>query len=316
MHKLRRFYYQNKKKIWKIITFIIFIILIIQLLNFIIKTKNKNFEKQENINIATNNTINNNKNNTQIIANESAVTGNKLPETQLENAQKIIEEFINYCNNNEIEKAYSLLSDDCKKQFYPTINNFYDLYIKEKFSSNIKKVAKIENWIANTYKVDIYEDAMESGNINTDKIQDYITIIKDNNAEKININSFIKSEKINKEETIDNIQFNIIEKNTFLDYEEYKIKVTNNNETTILLDNLESTKTIYVTDTNNIKYYSITNEIVKNLLEIKGGFSTEITIKFYKKYSPTRKTQELIFSNVLFNYKINTQEKKEIKIVF
>ena len=41
MHNLRRFYYQNKNKIWRIIAIIAFILIIIKFLNYIVKVKNE-----------------------------------------------------------------------------------------------------------------------------------------------------------------------------------------------------------------------------------------------------------------------------------
>lgn len=318
MHNIRRFYYQNKEKIWKLVFFIVFIILLIQIINYAIKTKN-----EKNISIVNNNNLNNSTNNinesyknTQIMSNQSIITGGEISNAQLNKDHEIIENFVNYCNNKEYENAYNLLSKKCKEIYYPSLQDFYNLYIREKFDYNTSKIAEIENWVDKTYKVDMYENPIKVGNVNSEKIQDYITIVMEDNENKININGFIDYNEINYKNLDKDVLVNVINKTSFMDYEEYKIEVTNNTTNTILLDNLESSKTIYIKDKNSVEYYAIINEIIKSKLEIKSGFSSEINIKFYKKYNPNRKTEQLVFSNVLLDFNTEQLKQKEIIIDF
>ena len=47
MHNLRRFYYQNKEKIWKIILFIVFCFALLQFANYLAKINNEKKRNQE-----------------------------------------------------------------------------------------------------------------------------------------------------------------------------------------------------------------------------------------------------------------------------
>ena len=301
MHNLRRFYYQNKKKIWQIILFIAFIIILIQLLNYITKINNNDYNYEEN---RINQTIdkNNSSKNTEIVSGQSAVSGEKIENSTIEETQKILEEFINFCNNKEIDKAYNLLSTECKTELYSSKEEFKNKYIKNNFPEGSKKIAKIENWIGNIYKINISEDIMATGNINNDTIQDYITIVNENNQKKLNINSFVDKEKINKTSIQDNVEIKITSRDVYMDYEKYTITINNKTENSIMLDSLNSTKTIYLEDENGTKYYAYTQEIVKEELKVNAGFSTQISIKFYKTYSSTRQAKQLVFSNFILNY--------------
>lgn len=320
MHKLRKFYYDNKVIIWRYILIIASLLIVIQLLNYMIKVKNENALKNTNINslnVDKNNTIINNPNtNTHITSNTSAVTGEQVDNTSLKKASETIEDFVSACNNGNIEEAYNYLSEDCKSELYTDINKFKSLYYDTIFGG-AKKSASVENWILNTYKVSITDDIMATGNANGMKTQDYITIIKDGENSKLNINSFVKKEKINKTQTIENLQFTIISKNIYMEYEEYEIKIENQTGGRVLLDTQQNTKSIYVQDSNETKYYSYSHELLSGLLKINNGFSTQLTIKFYKSYSKDRAIKNIVFSDVILNYNniVNDEiERKKIII--
>ena len=296
IHNLLRYYYQNKYKIWGVIAFIVLLILVIQVVNFMVTQMNgQDSNNHISSNISTSNTlINNKETNSYITGDTSAVTGEQINTTNLENARVIIENFISACNNGNIEEAYSYLSDDCKQELYTDVNQFKTLYYDAIFGGN-KKNASIENWILNTYKVDITEDIMATGNANGIKTQDYMTVVKNNDEIKLNINSFVGIEEINKEQTVENIKFTILNIKTYVDYEEYELQVENNTGNRILLDSQQNTKSIYVQDDNETEYYSYSNEILSELLSINNGFSTSLTIKFYKSYSLDNTTNNIVF---------------------
>lgn len=316
IHNLLRYYYQNKYKIWGVIAFIVLLILVIQVVNFMVTQMNgQDSNNHISSNISTSNTlINNKETNSYITGDTSAVTGEQINTTNLENARVIIENFISACNNGNIEEAYSYLSDDCKQELYTDVNQFKTLYYDAIFGGN-KKNASIENWILNTYKVDITEDIMATGNANGIKTQDYMTVVKNNDEIKLNINSFVGIEEINKEQTVENIKFTILNIKTYVDYEEYELQVENNTGNRILLDSQQNTKSIYVQDDNETEYYSYSNEILSELLSINNGFSTRLTIKFYKSYSLDNPTNNIVFSDVILNYNDNINENIERKII-
>ena len=303
MHKLIKFYYDNKTKIIKIGLLIIFILLIIQLMNYIAKLNNQKEEKGTLISTEQNNNDSNKENtNTSVAAEKSAVTGELVDKEQITNAQNIIEQFVSYCNNGETEKAYNLLSKDCKNEVYKNLNIFETLYYKENFGGNIKKTATIENWFGNTYTVYISADIMATGKIEDTKKRDYYTLVDEEGSTKLNINSFIKKENINKEQTENNITYKIISKNVYMDYEEYTVQVKNGSENSILLDSMQSTKTIYLEDEKSVKYYCYTNEIISEFLKVNKGASTQLKLRFMRSYSSSQKNVSLVFSDIIMNY--------------
>lgn len=299
MHKLRQFYHQNKNKVRFVIAIIAFIIIAIQFINYISKMNNDKKVQESVINNISNNKITENKN--QISSEKSAITGENISTTTLNSVNNLIQEFVTECNNGNIENAYNLISEDCKKLNYKDIQTFKELYYDKVFN-NINKAVTIENWIDNTYRVNINNNALTTGNVSDIKMQDYMTVVKEKNVLKLNINSFIGIEKINEQKTINNITFKIVNKNIYMDYEEYEIQIENQTNNTILLDTQENPKTIYLEDENNVKYYAYSNEIIGNLLKVNKGFFTQITIKFGKKYSSSAKRiNSIVFSDVILN---------------
>ena len=313
MHKQRKFYYDNKYKIWGIIAFIILLIGIIQVTNAILANNNKLNNNTVEKNVIEN--INSENKDTYFSTDESVVSGEKIDSNKLEKASKAIEEFISECNNGNIEKAYNLLTDDCKNEMYQDIEKFTNYYYNQIFNNNTKKTAIIENWILNTYKVTISDDIMATGGVSTTNVQDYITVIEDDDILKISLNNYIGKEEINKVQVVNDIEFEIVEKDVYMDYEIYTIKVNNNTENNIVLDDLTNTKSIYLEDNNGVKHYAKSSEIIPNLLKINKGFSTQIDIKFNRTLTDESiEINSIVFSAVKFNTNQEEQQKQVIKI--
>lgn len=296
MYKLIRFYNQNRKKIFKIILIIVLIIAIIQLLNYFAKNKTK--EKTEE----NSNTISNINNQQELLSNKSAISGENVPETKLKNDSNVIEEFFKYCNEQNIDSAYGMLTDECKEEMFPTIEDFNSIYYSKIFNGD-KKSYTVENWIGDIYQVTITGDILSTGKLdNSETKQDYITVVKNNKEYKLNINNYVGRKITNKTTEYKDIKVTIQSIDTFMDYEIYNLSIENNTGNTILLDKGDSTKSIYLLDSKDIKYYFYSNEIIQNRLIIQNGFKSNLQIKFSNSYSSSRNIKSLVFSNMILNY--------------
>ena len=298
MNKLIKFYNQNRYMIWLVVLVLIAIITIIQILDKF--AYEKNLEEENNKNIINESSIN---------KNYSITNGKEVKEE----VSQIIEQFIDYCNEKELEKAYALLSDECKKVLYPTLEKF-----KEKYYDNIFKTKKsyvYQAWTtssqAYTYKVDFVDDMLATGTPSKTSISDYYTVIKRDNNYKLNINKFVGTKEINKEQTLNKIIINIAKKRIFMDYEIYELEIANNSNGQAVLDSLEKTKTVYLEDQNGQKYYWYSHEIFEDDILIRKGEKKQIEIKFNKEYQPKIEAQKIVFSNII----LNNKQKLQIDIV-
>lgn len=300
MHNLRRFWNQNKNQIIKVSGFIIFVFIIIQVFNGI--AKNKNILKNQKSENNSNNTILNsdikNESSKGLLSDQSSVTGKNIKKDQLKSATDTIYNFVTYCNKQDFENAYNLLTDECKKQQYSSVEIFKQTYYADVFKGQ-KKNCTIENWVGDTYKVNIKEDILATGKDTGYAKQDLMTIKNVDGQNKLNINNYIGYTDINKTTTKNNISIEVVGKNTYKDNEEYILKVTNNTTSVIQLDTVTSTKTLYLEDSNGMKYYYYNHELTDPILTIAVGQTKEINIKFYSTYVSTKSIKKIVFNNII-----------------
>lgn len=294
MYRLIRFYNQNRKQIWKIIGVIFMIILVLQLLNYSAKQKAKN-QNNSTINNSNNNLLS--YNNIDVSTNKSVLSGNEISQQQ-QSSIKIIDEFFAYCNEQKIQEAYDLLTEECKEEMYSSIEIFDEIYY-QKVLNGKKKNISVENWTGNIYKVTINDNFIATGEYSEkNKMQDYITV-KDN---KLNINSYVGRVVLDREKQKEDITIKIIRQDTYMDYITYTFEITNHSQKAILLDSLDNMDTMYIKDTNGIKYTAYSHELSDDNLLVDEGNQKQITIKYYSKFSSTKRIRNIVFSRFILDY--------------
>lgn len=132
MNRFMRWYNQNRKTIWKVIGIIAIIIIVIQLINHYYKVRNEEELNNNNQtqNATTNSSTNSNYNSVRVDDNNSVLSGDEMSSSQEEQIQ-IIDTFVDYCNKGDVESAYQLLTDECKQEMYPQLDNFINSYYNE-----------------------------------------------------------------------------------------------------------------------------------------------------------------------------------------
>ncbi|MDO4975275.1 MAG: hypothetical protein Q4E61_03025 [Alphaproteobacteria bacterium] len=308
MNNIIRFYNQNRKKIWRIIIIIVAIIILLQILNQL-AVRDNNTAVRNNNNTA-NNTTNQNVTYSSTI---SGVTGESVSKSRLENAQTILDKFYGACNTGDYEKAYDMLTNECKEMLYSSVDIFKTNYYDNIFGGKTQNYS-FENWYDNIYYVTIKEDALATGKITSDRdaIHDYVTVVD----EKLNISSYIGRTQINKEEKHENITMLVISKDTFMDYETYNIRIKNNSENTICLTTCGSSQDIYIQDSNNVKYGVYNHELLRKKMEIQPNATTALAFKFYSSYVSSKEIKRLCFKNLNLNYIDGEEELYEYRIDF
>lgn len=304
MGKIKRFYNQNRKAIWIILIIIFFLFLILQLVNSFVgkKLEEESLQNQKNIeNSITSNTTSG----ISMKTDESVVSGKKISSNNLKAAKGTIEEFIKYCSQDDIEKAYEMLTDECKEEMFSSIQLFNDIYFS-KIPKGEGINCSMENWINNTYKVKIIGDILSTGQVDNG-ITDYITVKKVDDSYKLNINSYIGRTTINESKTKNNIEMLVISKDTYMDYDKYKIKISNKSTSDILLDTREDMKSMYIQDKSDTKYYSYGHELTDADLTVNKGNIREVSIKYYSSYTSNKTISRIVFSKVLMDYDSNTK---------
>lgn len=321
MYKLFRFYNQNRKKIWLMIGIIVFVFLIIQLLNNIAKEQNEK-DRQQQQNIENKETTFSN-----VVSydkqSESIISGDKVSGKEKDTYGKLIDEFFTYCINHNPEKAYELLSNDIKNNMYESEALFESLYYSSKFEGN--KQYSFQAWTTginrNTYQVKIFDDMLSTGTANSSYVEDYVTIVKENESYKLNINNYIGKEVINAVAQNENISVQVTNKYIYKDYQVFDIVIKNNTDNKILLDTRESTKETYLIDNYDNKFEALLYENKENDLLISPNQKKKVQIKFNVVERENLEIKSINFDNIVINYeqyKLKHENKKvgSIEVLF
>ena len=292
-----RWYNQNRKIIWTVVLTIIGVIALIQ-------TLNNHYEKDQKQESSANDTV------TYDTKNYSVTTNEKISETTSKDSIDLIKDFIEYCNNQEIDSAYKLLSTECKEELYPTINDFKIKYYNKIFTE--QKTCNSILWIASssahTYRIEIMSDLLATGKKDDMPIEEYYTIVYENEEYKLNISGFIGKEDINISNTKSNITINIVSKTVYMDYELYEIQILNNTGSKLIFNTKENLESIYIQDENTLKYIAFLNEIPNTELEILNGTTKTLEIKFNRGYKPSIDIIGIVFEDIKTNLEVQKIE--------
>lgn len=293
MNKLVRYWNQNRGKIIMTIAIIAFIIIIIQLTNNFLKNREKEITEKKNVD------------STKPV--QSIITGEIVSEEITNQNTNVIKEFVDYCNNKEYEKAFNILSNDCKEiVFSNDIDNFKANYCDSIFIT--PKTYELKLWLNGkgkyTYQIRYNEDnLLATGGKNLDKnIEDYVTIIKENDEEKLNINGFIQKNEINKSNKKNDVEITINSKIVYKNYETYDITIKNYTSNEILISDGEDNKSVCLIDDRDVEYSSFIYEIPVEYLTLKSLYQKRIQIRFDKIYDLNRNVQKIQFKDIILNY--------------
>ena len=311
MNRFIRYWNQNRVRIIITILIIAFIIILIQTINYILgQAQDNETGNRENTTIEDTSR-----------PSESVISGEEIPEETTDTNVNIIKNFVDYCNTGDYEKAYGLLTQDCKEEVFTTLDDFVNSYVNAVFST--KKTYQLELWYNSsntyTYRILYIEDnILQTGNVNnSNNIEDYITIEQTNGKTGININSFIEKLDVNNTQTISGIQITINTRARYRSTEKYNITIVNTTDKTITLSDGIDGNDICLVDNNDTEYDCILSEIPVEYLQLASGERRTLEIRFYKIYNPYRRIRRMSFKNITTDkeqYDINQNQELKINI--
>ena len=299
MHRLLRFYRQNRMAVWVLILGIIFIILVIQVLNSISR---RNMEEENRKILEEETTLSN------VVSydnqSKSIISDEDVPEQYREDFGNLIEQFFNYCTQHEPQKAYSLLSQDTIDTLYPTVEIFESLYCSEKFEGD--KDFSFQSWIKSgdlyIYQVKIFDNMLATGKSNDTYYEDYVTIAPEDGEYKLNINNLIGVKNIYQSYSSEELDITVKESQVFMDYEIYSFEIKNKTDKTILLDSREDTDSTYLLDDTNNQYSALLYENNEEELILQPGETKTISIRFSDVYREGIVITQIHFSDIVLDY--------------
>lgn len=291
--KISNFIKNNKNKIQNVLTKLIIVAIVVAIATIILSSFRNN--------------DNNNESQTKNVykPTETVIKGTDISNAQYEVDTNIVNKFLDYCNDAKVSEAYQLLSDDCKTELYPTIEYFKSNYYNNIFDK--EREYNLQSWISTSdytvYKIRYTNCMLSTGTYDkSDVYEDYITLVKNSNEEKISIGNLIRIEDCNIVSETDELEVTVLKKKIYISNEEYEIKVGNKTEKTILLDNLETNKGIELIGGSGVSYSAYTNKLFLTNLTIDPKMKKNITIKFKKSLSSENKSKYIKFSNIIKDY--------------
>lgn len=248
---------------------------------------------------------------------EAVVKGLDVSKEQYTKDSNIVNKFLDFCNAGKIEEAYNLISDECKRLNYPTIEDFNRKYYSYVFDE--RRDYNLQAWISTSdytvYRVKYTNDMMSTGKYNkSDIYEDYITLNKKSDGEEISVGKLITVETCEFKTDIDGLEVMEVKRYICVSSEEYEIKIKNNYDTTVLLDNLEKFQSIYLD--SGAKFGAELNNKFVGELKINPGEIKTVKLKFLKSYSAGPKSESIKFSNFIKDYYLYIQNPKTEKNEF
>lgn len=312
MIKLLRYWNQNKRKILITIAVIALIIIVIQIANSVVKKRNEKDKNEIRQSTVANDITK---------PNESIISQDKLTEKETKENSDFIEQFVSFCNQKKADDAYSLLSDDCKNELYPTKELFVNNYMNQIFEETVNYELQLWYTVSNCYT---YRITYNKGNLlqtggqgNSSNFLDYITLLKQNGEYKLNINKFIRRQTLSKQGGSNGIDITINSKCIYVDYEIYNMTVQNNTQNTILLNDGTNANNFSLIGRNNSTFSSVISELPMSSLTLEPQYRKTINIKFNKIYMTRSELDAMQMANIYLNkqqYDIKQENAEKITI--
>ena len=236
-------------------------------------------------------------------------TGETVPEKLREPIEKLIDDFVNYCNKKDYTNAYSLLSNDCKKNVFNNQEDEFKEYVDEVFPT--EKIYSLQSYSKKDdlyiYNIKILDNILASGLTHQEFFyyEEKYGISQEDDELKLTIGNYMGKEKIKRFAEDDNVKIRITEKIMFYSKEVYTIKITNKTEHTMVIVDGNEEEEILMSIGNATRNIEDSNLFVI----IEPGQTKEFQIRFSKFYDETSEPESMIFNKIriLDNYTGNKE---------
>ena len=231
---------------------------------------------------------------------DTAIFEGKIDEDDKDKFSNYINTYVNACNQKDYEKVYSMITDECKNQFYPNIEDLKE-YIDLKFDRlkmyEYQNLSNVDNMYV--YQLFLFDDVSAYGTLTSPKKSiNYISIIKDENKNiKLSLNGYLNTEIINKKYQISNMNILIKSRDIYYDHVDFNIQFENLGNQNLVF-RYDNAKYIISNDTKNVIYQN-TNHILEYLF-INANSDKELMLSFDKSFDSTKYNDNKIEINDLY----------------
>lgn len=197
--------------------------------------------------------------------------------------QATVKEYFDYCNSKQYEKAFNMITDDCKYYVYKNDIENFKRYIDSIYDTH--KVYYLQNYsnVDDTYVyiLGIMDNIEATGTTGGYKLhEERIALIKYDDTFKIACDNYIKNEKIGIEKSDAFLKVNVASKELSYTREEYNLTVTNLTDNDIIIANFDTNKEVELNLGNQLR--SAMN-IANSTFRVK-AHETETMSFIFRKY--------------------------------
>lgn len=215
--------------------------------------------------------------------------------------EEMIEEYVGYCNEGNYQRAFDMLSEDCRKYEYnDNVEKFMDHVL---IKMPIPKHYAIQNY-SNTrydgkdiyvYEIKYTDDLLATGLTNSTYAftSEKIAFYREDGEVLMNVGEYIYHTDVKSISENEYLKIDVIDKTVNYDSEVYEVKLTNrSNYTVVIADGIESEEVVLVLPKETRNRMSI-SDIVLGPQE-----NQTLKFKFTKYVDDGDKSQSLMFSSI------------------
>lgn len=221
------------------------------------------------------------------------------------NLQKPIEELINeyveYCNSGNFQKAYDMLSEDCKKYAF---NNDIKEFMQHVYTKiPTPKVHAIQSYSSvkygnrnmYIYQIKYTEDLLATGLTDSDYYytQENMVFYQNKDQLEMNVGNYLYHEDIKSISENEYLKIDIIDRVVNYSIETYEVKFTNRSNYTIVVSDGEETEEVLISLLHETRGPSNPTDLV-----LKPKETAIVKYTFPKFVDDNDITQNLIFSSI------------------
>lgn len=224
------------------------------------------------------------------------------PKSLQEPIEDIIDEYVGYCNEGNYQKAFNMLSEDCRKySFDNSVEKFMDHVLVKMPTPKKYSIQDYSNVNYNGRKMYIYEikyidDYLATGITNSTYsfTSENLTFYKDDEGElQMNSGNYIYHADIKSISENEYFKIDVIDKVVNYSIETYKVKLTNRSNYTVVVSDGEESDEVVLVLPNETRKRSDVSDIV---LEPQESITLDFT--FPKFIDDGDESNSILFSSI------------------
>lgn len=221
-------------------------------------------------------------------------------------AESLIDEYVGYCNEGNYQKAFNMLSDDCRKYAYnDSVEDFADHVLKKMITPKEYSIQNYSNYGEYyIYEIKYIDNILATGltnqtyNYSTEKI-----VLKKNKDGSYDMatGNFISYDKISNIAENDYIKVDIVDRIKRYSTETYSVKFTNRTDSTVVVaDNFTGDEIELVLPQEYRSLENVDTDII-----LQPGESKAVNLAFTKFADDGDESQAILLTSVrvIENYK-------------